>query len=108
MAEKQTALTVALEQLDIASEKLGLEKRMRDLLAHPKRSLIVSVAIRRDNGQTSVYTGRRIQHWDARGPFKGGIRYHPNVTLDEVTAFSMWMTWKSRSSTFPTEAQKEE
>jgi glutamate dehydrogenase (NAD(P)+) len=94
MVEKQTALTVAQEQLKIASEKLKLDRSMHALLAHPKRSLIVSVAITKDNGEKAVYTGCRVQHWDARGPFKGGIRYHPNVTLDEVTALSMWMTWK--------------
>ena len=94
MAGTQTALTVAQEQLKIAAEKLKLDRSMHQLLAHPKRSLIVSVAIKRDNGKTEVFTGCRVQHWDARGPFKGGIRYHPNVTLDEVTALSMWMTWK--------------
>jgi glutamate dehydrogenase/leucine dehydrogenase len=94
MTEKQTALTVALEQLKIAAEKLELDSGMHALLAHPKRSLIVSVAIKMDNGKTGVFIGCRVQHWDARGPFKGGIRYHPNVTLDEVTALSMWMTWK--------------
>jgi glutamate dehydrogenase/leucine dehydrogenase len=94
MAGIQTALAVALEQLKITAEKLKLDSGMHALLAHPKRSLIVSVAIKKDNGQTGVYTGYRVQHWDARGPFKGGIRYHPNVTLDEVTALSMWMTWK--------------
>lgn len=94
MAEKQTALTVAQQQLKIASEKLNLDHSMHELLAHPKRSLIVSVAITKDDGEKAVYTGCRVQHWDARGPFKGGIRYHPNVTLDEVTALSMWMTWK--------------
>jgi glutamate dehydrogenase (NAD(P)+) len=93
MTEKQTALTVALEQLKIAAEKLELDSGMHALLAHPKRSLIVSVAIKMDNGKTGVFIGCRVQHWDARGPFKGGIRYHPNVTLDEVTALSMWMTW---------------
>ena len=94
MGKEHTALSVALEQLKIAAEKLKLDAGMHDLLAHPKRSLIVSVAVKMDNGKTSVFTGYRVQHWDARGPFKGGIRYHPNVTLDEVTALSMWMTWK--------------
>lgn len=94
MPEKQTALTVAQEQLRIASEKLELDHSMHELLAHPKRSLIVSVAIKRDDDKTAVFKGYRVQHWDARGPFKGGIRYHPNVTLDEVTALAMWMTWK--------------
>src|SRR4030042_2861880 len=93
MPEKQTALTVAQEQLRIASEKLELDHSMHELLAHPKRSLIVSVAIKRDDGKTAVFKGCRVQHWDARGPFKGGIRYHPNVTLDEVTALAMWLTW---------------
>ena len=94
MVKEQSALTVALEQLNIASDELGLDPGMREMLVHPKRSLIVSVAVRMDNGEMRVFTGYRVQHWDARGPFKGGIRYHPNVTLDEVTALSMWMTWK--------------
>jgi glutamate dehydrogenase/leucine dehydrogenase len=94
MGKDHTALTVALEQLRIASEKLGFDHSLQKLLAHPKRSLIVSVAVRMDNGKIRIFTGCRVQHWDARGPYKGGIRYHPNVTLDEVTALSMWMTWK--------------
>jgi glutamate dehydrogenase/leucine dehydrogenase len=94
MGKEQTALTVALEQLKIASGKLGLDPGMHAMLAHPKRSLIVSVTVKMDSGEMSTFTGYRVQHWDARGPFKGGIRYHPNVTLDEVTALSMWMTWK--------------
>jgi glutamate dehydrogenase (NAD(P)+) len=94
MGKEQTALTVALEQLKIAAEKLDLDPGMHAMLAHPKRSLIISVTVKMDNGKMGVFTGCRVQHWDARGPFKGGIRYHPNVTLDEVTALSMWMTWK--------------
>jgi glutamate dehydrogenase/leucine dehydrogenase len=87
-------LTVALEQLRIASEKLRLDPGLVGMLAHPKRSLIVSITVRMDNRKICVFSGCRVQHWDARGPFKGGIRYHPNVTLDEVTALAMWMTWK--------------
>ena len=94
MVETQTALTVALEQLEIAAEKLKLDSGLRDMLAHPKRSLLVSITVKMDNGKIAVFSGCRVQHWDARGPFKGGIRYHPNVTLDEVTALAMWMTWK--------------
>jgi glutamate dehydrogenase/leucine dehydrogenase len=94
VVKDQTALTVALEQLRIAAEELELDPGMHSMLAHPKRSLIVSVNVRMDNGNMGVFTGCRVQHWDARGPFKGGIRYHPNVTLDEVTALAMWMTWK--------------
>jgi len=94
MVEVQTALSVASEQLRIAAEKLNLDSGIHEMLKRPKRSLIVSITMKMDNGETGVFTGCRVQHNDARGPFKGGIRYHPNVTLDEVTALAMWMTWK--------------
>jgi glutamate dehydrogenase/leucine dehydrogenase len=73
---------------------MDLDKGIHEFLKHPKRSLIVSVPVRRDNGDINVFMGCRVQHNDARGPYKGGIRYHPNVTVDEVTALAMWMTWK--------------
>jgi glutamate dehydrogenase/leucine dehydrogenase len=94
MAGAQTALAVALEQLEIATERLKLDTGLREMLASPKRSLIVSISVKMDDGNIHVFSGCRVQYWDARGPFKGGIRYHPNVTLDEVTALAMWMTWK--------------
>jgi glutamate dehydrogenase/leucine dehydrogenase len=94
MAGTQTALSVALEQLNIATDKLKLDPGLREMLANPKRSLLVSISVKMDDGNISVFNGLRVQHWDARGPFKGGIRYHPNVTLDEVSALAMWMTWK--------------
>jgi len=94
MARTQTALSVALEQLKIATDKLKLDSGLREMLANPKRSLLVSISVKMDDGSISVFNGLRVQHWDARGPFKGGIRYHPNVTLDEVSALAMWMTWK--------------
>jgi glutamate dehydrogenase/leucine dehydrogenase len=94
MVKMQTALEIALEQLETAAERLKLEPEIHEMLKYPKRSLIVSITIRMDNGTPCVFKGCRVQHWDARGPFKGGIRYHPDVTLDEVTALSMWMTWK--------------
>jgi glutamate dehydrogenase/leucine dehydrogenase len=90
----QTALSVALEQLNIATDKLKLDSGLHDMLANPKRSLLVSISVKMDDGNINVFNGLRVQHWDARGPFKGGIRYHPNVTLDEVSALAMWMTWK--------------
>jgi glutamate dehydrogenase/leucine dehydrogenase len=101
MAKTHTALTVACEQLRIAAEKLKLEPEIHEMLKHPKRSLIVSITVKMDNGQPCVFKGCRVQHWDARGPFKGGIRYHPNVTLDEVTALAMWMTWKCAVADIP-------
>ena len=94
MNEQLTPLDVALEQLRIVAEKIDLDPGIHEFLKHPKRTLIVSVPVRRDNGEIKVFMGCRVQHNDARGPFKGGIRYHPNVTVDEVTALSMWMTWK--------------
>jgi glutamate dehydrogenase/leucine dehydrogenase len=94
MVKTQTALEVAHEQLEIAADKLKLETEIHQMLKYPKRSLIVSITIKMDNGCPCVFQGMRVQHWDARGPFKGGIRYHPNVTLEEVTALAMWMTWK--------------
>jgi len=94
MAQEHTALTVALEQLKIAAEKLELDPGIHAILKHPKRSIIVSVTIKMDDCSIGVFNGCRVQHWDVRGPFKGGIRYHPNVTLDDVTALAMLMTWK--------------
>ena len=91
---KPNPLNVALQQLSIAAEKLGLDPGIHEVLKHPKRALVVSVPIKMDNGQIRVFMGCRVQHSDARGPYKGGIRYHPDVTLDEVTALAMWMTWK--------------
>jgi glutamate dehydrogenase/leucine dehydrogenase len=92
--KEQSALDTALEQLRIAAEKLNLDPGIHEMLKHPKRSLVVSVTIKMDNGKIGTFLGCRVQHNDARGPFKGGIRYHPNVSLEEVTALAMWMTWK--------------
>jgi glutamate dehydrogenase/leucine dehydrogenase len=92
--EKPNPLDVALHQLKTAAEKLNLDEGIHNILKHPKRSLIVSLPVKMDNGEVCVFMGCRVQHNDARGPFKGGIRYHPDVTLDEITALAMWMTWK--------------
>jgi glutamate dehydrogenase (NAD(P)+) len=94
MAKERSAYDVALEQLRLTAEKLKLDPGIHGMLRVPKRSLTVTVSIKLDNGKIGVFQGCRVQHMDARGPFKGGIRFHPNVTLDEVTALSMWMTWK--------------
>jgi glutamate dehydrogenase (NAD(P)+) len=94
MAEEHTTLNVALEQLRLASKKLLLDTGIHKMLSQPKRSISVSIDIRMDNGAVGVFNGIRVQHWDARGPFKGGIRYRPDITLDDVTALAMLMTWK--------------
>lgn len=92
--EKPNPLDVALHQLKTTTERLNLDEGIHNILKHPRRSLIVSIPVKMDNGQVQVFMGCRVQHNDARGPFKGGIRYHPDVTLDEITALAMWMTWK--------------
>ena len=89
-----SALDTALAQLETASDYLGLEEDVRRILRVPKRELIVHFPVRMDDGHIQVFTGFRVQHSLSRGPAKGGIRYHPEVTLDEVRALAMWMTWK--------------
>lgn len=84
----------ALQQLDEAAALIGLDQSIHAKLRKPKRALIVSVPTRMDDGRFEVFTGFRVQHNMDRGPCKGGIRYHPCVTLDEVIALAMWMTWK--------------
>ncbi len=85
---------MAVQQFDLAAEKLGLSDDMREILRQPKRELIVHFPVRLDNGRIQTFTGYRVQHNVNRGPAKGGIRYSPDVTLDEVKALAMWMTWK--------------
>lgn len=99
--ESISALDAAIKQLEIAAEILDLDPGVSEILKKPKRSVVVSVPIRRDNGEINVYTGIRVQHNDARGPYKGGIRYHPDVTPEEVTALAMWMTWKCAVAEIP-------
>ncbi|MBI2999494.1 MAG: Glu/Leu/Phe/Val dehydrogenase [Deltaproteobacteria bacterium] len=85
---------MAVRQFDIAAERLNLDKNVAGRLRRPDRALIVSVPTRMDDGSVHVFTGYRVQHNDVLGPFKGGIRYHPDVNLGEVGALAMWMTWK--------------
>jgi len=92
---------VALKQLDEAANLIKLDKDFQQVLASPKRVLTVSLPIKMDNGGIRVFTGFRSQHNDARGPYKGGIRYHPQVTIEEVKALSMWMTWKCAVANIP-------
>jgi glutamate dehydrogenase (NAD(P)+) len=99
--ENLNAYQIALEQFDRAAEKLKLDADFAEILKHPKRQLTVSIPIRMDDGRVRVFEGYRVQHNVARGPAKGGIRYHPNVTLDEVKALAMWMTWKCATVNIP-------
>ncbi|NLM39850.1 MAG: Glu/Leu/Phe/Val dehydrogenase [Firmicutes bacterium] len=87
-------LAVSLEVLHKAADRLGLDQSMRNILSKPQRILSVAVPVRMDDGSIQVFDGYRVQHSLARGPAKGGIRYHPEVTMDEVIALAMSMTWK--------------
>src|SRR6202007_938222 len=84
----------AQRQFDEAAALTNLESGLRAVLREVKRQLIVSFPVKMDDGSVRVFEGYRVQHNMARGPAKGGIRYHQGVTLDEVKALAMWMTWK--------------
>jgi len=96
-AETPTALSAwrnAQHQFDIAADRLQLDPGVRAVLREPARELTVHFPVQMDDGSVRLFTGYRVQHNLGRGPAKGGIRYHPDVTLDEVKALAMWMTWK--------------
>ncbi len=84
----------AVKHVDRVGHMLGLNECMIEILKRPKRELTVNFPVRMDDGRVKNYVGYRVQHNSARGPCKGGVRYHPNVSLDEMRALAMWMTWK--------------
>ena len=99
MTTEQVAATinpwaVAQRQFDLAAERLGLDPGLRQVLREPRRELTVHFPVHMDDGSVQVFTGYRVQHNLGRGPAKGGLRYHQDVSLDEVKALAMWMTWK--------------
>ncbi len=85
---------IAQRQFDIAADRLCLDDRLRQVLRVTKRELTVHFPVKMDDGSVEIFTGYRVQHNLGRGPAKGGVRYHPEVSLDEVRALAMWMTWK--------------
>jgi glutamate dehydrogenase (NAD(P)+) len=93
-APREDAWQVALKQFQIAADMLGLKRGVRELLSNPKRELTVNFPVKLEDGSVRVFTGYRVHHTTVPGPTKGGIRYHPDVTLNEVRALAMWMTWK--------------
>ena len=95
------AFAMAQAQFDKVAETLGLDQAARDLLRQPMREYHFSLPVRMDDGHVRVFHGFRIQHNDARGPAKGGIRFHPQETVDTVRALSMWMTWKCAVANLP-------
>ena len=99
MTTEQAAATinawaVAQQQFDLAAEHLKLDPGIRAVLREPRRALTVTFPVHMDDGSIRVFTGYRVQHNLGRGPAKGGIRYHQDVSIDEVKALAMWMTWK--------------
>jgi glutamate dehydrogenase (NAD(P)+) len=101
LAEELNPFLIARQQFNRAADYLDLDVSTRNVLASPKRQLIVSIPVKMDGGDVQVFEGYRVQHNIARGPCKGGIRYHPNVTLDEVKALASWMTWKCATVGIP-------
>jgi glutamate dehydrogenase/leucine dehydrogenase len=92
--QPRSAYDAALENFDIAAGLLDLSLDVREMIKFPERVLTVTLPVRMDDGHVRRFEGYRVQHSTVRGPAKGGIRYHPNVTLDEVKALATWMTWK--------------
>jgi glutamate dehydrogenase (NAD(P)+) len=101
MEPRDSIFNAMLQEFDEAARILGLEPGIWKILTHPKRQITVSCPVQMDNGEIEVFTGYRVQYNITLGPAKGGIRYHPDVTLDEVTALAAWMTWKCAVAHIP-------
>jgi glutamate dehydrogenase/leucine dehydrogenase len=101
ITEDLNPFRIAMQQFDTAAEKLKLEAGMRAVLRSPRRALSLHLPIKMDDGAVKVFEGFRVQHNNSRGPCKGGIRYHPNVSFDEVQALASWMTWKCATVNIP-------
>jgi glutamate dehydrogenase (NAD(P)+) len=95
MSAQQDPFEIAQRQLDEAAVRLGLDKAMHEFLRWPQRELRVSLPVRMDDGRTEIFRGFRVQYNDARGPCKGGLRFHPDETINTVRALAAWMTWKT-------------
>jgi len=101
MAEMINAFNMAQSQFDHVAELLGLDPEIAEMLRWPMREFKFMIPVRMDDGSIQVFFGYRVQHNDARGPAKGGIRFHPSETLDTVRALAMWMTWKTAVADIP-------
>ena len=101
MSHHINVLDMARQQLAVAAKYLDLDEGLHEVLSRPKRKLIVNFPVVFDNGEVHVFEGYRVQHNTSRGPTKGGIRYHPEVDVDETTALAMWMTWKCAVADIP-------
>src|SRR5262249_37429942 len=97
----QPTFRMACQQFDLVADHLQIPLAERDRIKYPKRSLAVALPIHLDDGSTRVLSGYRVQHHLTLGPTKGGLRYHPEVTLGEVAALAMWMSWKCALTGLP-------
>ncbi len=91
---EMSAFEIAQAQIDAVGGRLGVDPDLLEILKKPTRELTVNFPVKMDDGTVRVFTGYRVQYNQVLGPFKGGIRYHPDVTLEEVRALAAWMTWK--------------
>jgi glutamate dehydrogenase len=101
MAGLKNAFEMAQQQFDHVADLLGLDNEIREMLRWPMREYLIRIPVRMDDGKLRVFQGFRVQHNDARGPNKGGIRFHAAETVDTVRALSMWMTWKCAVADIP-------
>ncbi|HEX9815611.1 MAG TPA: Glu/Leu/Phe/Val dehydrogenase dimerization domain-containing protein, partial [Candidatus Thermoplasmatota archaeon] len=101
MAEELNPFKIAQSQLDKAAALMKLDPAVHQYLREPQRFLQVTIPVKMDNGKTQTFVGFRSQYNDARGPAKGGIRFHPEETADTVRALSAWMTWKCAVADLP-------
>ena len=91
---RENPFQLARQQLKLVADEFDIDQNLVNILSECKKAVEVAVPVSMDDGSTEVFTGYRVVHNIARGPSKGGIRYHPDVTLDEVKSLAMWMTWK--------------
>src|SRR5205823_12065001 len=105
---QKTQYDIAVEQFQRAADLMKLDQNVQEILRKPRRILSINFPVKMDDGRILLYQGFRSQHNNALGPYKGGIRFHPNVTIDEVNAHSKWMTWKSGVPGTPIAGSKEE
>ena len=84
-----------MEQFESAADQINLHPNIRKILSITNNEIIVNFPVKMDNGEVEIFTGYRVQHNNALGPYKGGLRYHPTVDIDAARALAMWMTWKT-------------
>src|ERR1700742_3563524 len=98
---KDPAFEMACEKFRLVADHLNIEDSLRQRMLMPKRAMTVTLPVHMDNGSTQIFQGYRVQHHLALGPTKGGTRFHPNVSLGEVAALAMWMSWKCALAGLP-------